>query len=670
MLVQWGIETAQKNGVNLAPFDHVVVYMNYGVDSGFAGNGVVLHHEDANTCEVGFTCHELGHGYGLPHSWAANPDIEYGDGWDLMSWQTTTFNWQINYSGATGLATVGLNARNLDALGALPAARVWSPSAPDFSEQVLLDPLCQIPLGLANRLAALLPASGTRPARPSGSEYYVEYRARAGWDQAIPQDSITVRERRVTTTDDSYLVPSSFSSLVAGQTFETPAPKVFVHVSAIDQANHVATVHVWDLPDGSLRKEESRPAVYLISEGAKVWVESPGVLLGKTWADVRIVPDGGLSTVPDGHAFVPFWRSGRVFPGDYAAGTVVAYEPGTHDWFLGAVKGGGLAWVPIGNTAGFGNLADGRPFWTGDFTGSGHTEVLFYYPGDGNWWLGTITGTTLNWGLVGNTKGFGNTSHYPTWIGAFSGPGRSEVLFYSPGDHNWWLGTITGTTLNWTLVGNTAGFGNLADGRPFWTGDFTGSGHTEVLFYYPGDGNWWLGTITGTTLNWGLVGNTKGFGNTSHYPTWIGAFSGPGRSEVLFYSPGDHNWWLGTITGTTLNWTLVGNTAGFGNLADGRPFWTGDFTGSGHTEVLFYYPGDGNWWLGTITGTTLNWGLVGNTKGFGNTSHYPTWIGAFSGPGRSEVLFYSPGDHNWWLGTITGTTLNWTLVRRGVGPAP
>jgi len=36
---------------------------------------------------------------------------------------------------------------------------------------------------------------------------------------------------------------------------------------------------------------------------------------------------------------------------------------------------------------------------------------------------------------------------------------------------------------------------------------------------------------------------------------------------------------------------------GFGNLADRRPFWTGDFNGDGKSEILFYYPGDRNWWL-------------------------------------------------------------------------
>jgi len=30
------------------------------------------------------------------------------------------------------------------------------------------------------------------------------------------------------------------------------------------------------------------------------------------------------------------------------------------------------------------------------------------------------------------------------------------------------------------------------------------------------------------------------------------------------------------------------------------PIWIADFTGSGHAQVMFYYSGGGNWWLGTL----------------------------------------------------------------------
>ena len=78
---------------------------------------------------------------------------------------------------------------------------------------------------------------------------------------------------------------------------------------------------------------------------------------------------------------------------------------------------------------------------------------------------------------------------------------------------------------------------------------------------------------------------------------------------------GDGNWWLGSFTGSQIGFTLAGNTAGFGNLADGaHPSWVGDFTGSGKTEVLFNYVGDGNWWLGTFTGNQISFTKAGDVS--------------------------------------------------------
>ena len=113
-----------------------------------------------------------------------------------------------------------------------------------------------------------------------------------------------------------------------------------------------------------------------------------------------------------------------------------AYDPNTMDWWLAARTAEGLRWTQIDNTAGFGQVGDSRPFWTGDLTGVGRSQTLFYYPGDQNWWVGTVNRTSLSWALWGNTSGFGNTVHDPTWTGNFTGQGRTEVLFYSPGDYN------------------------------------------------------------------------------------------------------------------------------------------------------------------------------------------------------------------------------------------
>ncbi|MHA7291350.1 FG-GAP repeat domain-containing protein [Arthrobacter sp. MDT3-24] len=138
----------------------------------------------------------------------------------------------------------------------------------------------------------------------------------------------------------------------------------------------------------------------------------------------------------------------------------------------------------------------------------------------------------------------------------------------------------------------------------FWTGDFTGEGRTDVLFYYPGDGNWFLGRSDGNQLTWNFAGNTNGFGNLLEgHMFWTGDFTGEGRTDVLFYYPGDGNWFLGRSDGNQLTWNFAGNTNGFGNLLEGHMFWTGDFTGEGRTDVLFYYPvtATGSWAAPTAT---------------------------------------------------------------------
>ncbi len=196
-------------------------------------------------------------------------------------------------------------------------------------------------------------------------------------------------------------------------------------------------------------------------------------------------------------------------------------------------------------------------------------------------------------------------------VGPFTGSGRSELLFYYPESGEWWLGYFSNNQLHWRLANNSAGFGNLLEGHKFWVGNFTSSQQLDLLFYYPGDGNWWLGRFTETQLNWKLVGNTAGFGNLADgRPFWIGKFIEAEQMNLLFYTPADGNWWLGYLEEERLNWKLAGNTAGFGNLADGRPFWTGNFTSSSRTDILFFSPVDNHWWLGTVVGTQLQWNLA------------------------------------------------------------
>jgi hypothetical protein len=313
-LVQWAKDAAAANGVNLAPFNNVLAVHNYGVDHGAVavGGPVLIVDQNSTLCEFGFICHEMGHGHGLPHSFSANPDFEYGDGWDLMSFATTTPLFDISFQGATGKATVGLNARNLEALGSVPAHRLWSPSGSNFSQTVILQSLNQMPMGNRGMVAAKILANSTNPARANGSSYTVEFRRRLGWDCSIPRDAVIVHEVR---SNQLSFLPTRGLNLITGNQFVTPDPKVWISVSAIDVATDTATIRIWDAPEHSLRKEDSKPKVYVIRNGAKCWVTSPQVLaMIGSWADVLSVPDGGLDAIPNGPNVNPFTITVTPYP--------------------------------------------------------------------------------------------------------------------------------------------------------------------------------------------------------------------------------------------------------------------------------------------------------------------------------------------------------------------
>lgn len=346
-----------------------------------------------------------------------------------------------------------------------------------------------------------------------------------------------------------------------------------------------------------------------------------------------------------------FWVDGF---GATGGKQILFYYQGDNNWWLGSIASGQLTWEFVGKSQ-IGNVNDGRPVWTGYFSNLTRAEVLVYWPPDHLWYLGTFSGNQLTWRSVGTFDG-----EHPIWVDDFNGDGRTEVLFYGQRDHNWWMGSISGGSLTWRLVGNTAGFGNLNDGRPIWSGYFRGVFQADLLFYHPGDHNWWMGVFNGSTFNWQFVGNTSGFGNLNDgRPLWTGNFQrGFGGTDILFYQPGDNNWWFGSIVADSLTWRPAGRATGFG-----RPFWTADFTGDGQLDVLNFQPSDHTWRLGSISGGQLAWNSVGNTSGFGQVwDGRPFWVGDFNRDGKAEMLFYFSGDGNWWLGSYNGSQLTWSNV--------
>ncbi len=234
-LHDWGIEVAKDQRIDLTPFYGVVVVLNYGTDAGYAGGNRVVLASDWNPT---FNFHELGHGFGLGHTWFARPDEEYGDPWDIMS----AMNVHI-FKNKFGLNGPGMNAFNLKKLGCIPADRIWNSNGAASSQTITLAALNQYDAN-GYLMAWIAPAPGSA----SKTGYYVEFRRKKGWDAGIPQDAVLVHEVR--SDGISYLLSRSNRAdradiqVLPDQEFEIAERKLTIKAVSFDADASTAKVAI------------------------------------------------------------------------------------------------------------------------------------------------------------------------------------------------------------------------------------------------------------------------------------------------------------------------------------------------------------------------------------------------------------------------------------------
>lgn len=231
-VAQWGIDAARANGIDLSPFKAVIVVVNASNDHGAAGGNTMVLGYNPMVWEPTFIFHEMGHCYGLPHSYAANPDQVYGDPWDIMS----AMNVQ-SYRGGDGYPIgPALNVPNLQRLGALPSSRVWrnTPGRPFPGQFVRLAPLS------AHWNAGYLAIEISPVPCAGNTRYWVEYRRPERWDAGFDRDAVIVHEVRADGL--SYLHRQRL--LNVGDTERCNDGFVDVTLSSFDPATGSAIVEV------------------------------------------------------------------------------------------------------------------------------------------------------------------------------------------------------------------------------------------------------------------------------------------------------------------------------------------------------------------------------------------------------------------------------------------
>jgi hypothetical protein len=247
--VSWGIDTARLNSVDLSPFFGIIVVFNVSTDSGASGGLQMVLGYKANDWSLTFNSHEMGHLFGLDHSFGTNPTPcasgdgrpgAYCDKWDIMSAANV---W--TFSNALGSNGPGLNAPYLDKLGCVPANRIWTPPHPDFDGTVRLAALNH-PEATGPLMIKIPRLSGPNPS--VASTYTVEFRRKTGWDAGIPNDTVLIHEVRsdglsyiqTTPTGPEFLPGSEFTDGTGSLTlrvveFDTKASTadILVHLTSV-----------------------------------------------------------------------------------------------------------------------------------------------------------------------------------------------------------------------------------------------------------------------------------------------------------------------------------------------------------------------------------------------------------------------------------------------------
>ena len=286
----WGVAAAQRNGVDLSVFAHTIVVLNVSADHGGAGGGVVLAYEDTRPFEPTFFFHEMGHGFGLDHSFGetatacaggdARPGA-YCNMFDIMS-AMNVHSFQDAQNRRTGPS---LSAPSRERLGWLEGSRILTASPNGVGQTVVLAPL--------NRpeSAGYVLAKFVAPSRDSTqqvpSTYTLEFKEAVGWDRGFLLDHVFIHEIR---TDGLVRLLTNFHGGILdnapNREFVAPNNSLAVRLVGVDPVNHTATLRIWRLPASGAR-EVRISAIDFNPPGADIDGERV-VIQNDTSADVNL----------------------------------------------------------------------------------------------------------------------------------------------------------------------------------------------------------------------------------------------------------------------------------------------------------------------------------------------------------------------------------------------
>jgi hypothetical protein len=231
--------------VDFRRFYGVVACINEVIDSGSAGRREMPADGTSKTFGLvnldplawfpTYAAHEMGHGFGLPHSFSGDPTVrEYGDGWDIMSAMTFGDLSPLFSDPVLGSTGPNLCAAYRDRLGWIPSSQAIDLSSFGGGSTITLSAVEGGPPG--TKLVRVWLGFSTH-------YYTVELRMPTGWDRGIARAGVLVR---LVQNGRSYLRQSTNGvyDMQPGDYYLDGSENIAVGVLGIDSTAGEAIVHI------------------------------------------------------------------------------------------------------------------------------------------------------------------------------------------------------------------------------------------------------------------------------------------------------------------------------------------------------------------------------------------------------------------------------------------